>query len=65
MATRKYIDCREQPDPNSKCTIAISADTDNELIEAVVQHGIKTHGMEDTPELRNELKTLIKTGSPG
>jgi predicted small metal-binding protein len=58
--TRKYIDCRENPDPKNKCTVEISADSDEELIETVVQHGIAVHGMEDSPDLRKELKTMIK-----
>jgi predicted small metal-binding protein len=61
---RKYIDCREHPDPENKCSVAISADSDDELLEAVVQHGITAHGMEDSPDLRKELRTLVKQGSP-
>jgi predicted small metal-binding protein len=61
---RKFIDCREHPDPNSKCTVAISADSEAELLEAAVQHGVSVHGMQDSPQLRNELKTLFKEGSP-
>jgi predicted small metal-binding protein len=34
---RKYIDCREFPS-EMKCTVAISADSDEELVEAAVQH---------------------------
>lgn len=60
--SRKFIDCREHP--GSKCTVAISADTEDELLEAVVQHGITVHGMEDSPDLRKELKTFVKEGSP-
>ena len=63
--TRKYIDCREHPSPDNKCTVAISADSENELIEAAVQHGISAHGMQDSPDLRKEMKTIIKEGSPG
>jgi predicted small metal-binding protein len=61
---RKYIDCREHSDPENKCTVAISADSDDELLEAAVQHGIAAHGMQDSPDLRNELRTLVKEGSP-
>ena len=61
---RKYIDCREHSDTENKCTVAISADSDEELLETAVQHGISAHGMEDSPELRKELKTLFKEGSP-
>jgi predicted small metal-binding protein len=62
--SRKYIDCREHPDPDNKCTVAISADSENELVEAAVQHGISAHGMQDSPDLRKELKTMIKEGAP-
>ncbi|MEJ2704227.1 MAG: DUF1059 domain-containing protein [Sedimentisphaerales bacterium] len=62
--SRKYVDCREHPDPNTKCSVAISADSDEELVEAVVQHGIAAHGMKDGPDLRRELKSLVKEGSP-
>jgi predicted small metal-binding protein len=61
---RQYIDCREHASPDNTCTVAISADSENELLETAVQHGIAAHGMEDSPELRKELKTLIKQGSP-
>jgi predicted small metal-binding protein len=64
MATRKYIDCREHPDPKTKCTVAISADSEEELLKAVVQHGVAVHGMKDSPDLRKELKTLIREGEP-
>ena len=63
--SRKFIDCREHPGPGLKCTVAISADSEAELLEAAVQHGIQVHGMEDSPDLREELKTLVHDGSPG
>lgn len=61
--TRRYIDCRDYPSVN-KCTVAISADNDEELIEAAVQHGIDAHGHEDTQQFRAELRKAIKTGTP-
>lgn len=61
---RKYIDCREHPSPDNRCTVAISADSDEELLEAAVQHGVSVHGMQDGPELRKELKTIVRQGSP-
>ena len=60
---RKYIDCREHPDAG-KCTLAISADSENELIEAGVQHAVAAHGLQDSPELREGLKSMIKEGMP-
>jgi predicted small metal-binding protein len=61
---RKYIDCREHQTPENKCSVAISADTENELLDTAVQHGVAIHGMQDSPDLRNQLKALIKEGSP-
>ena len=63
MATRRFIDCRENPDPANKCTIAISADSENELLDLAVQHAVSKHGMQNSPELRSELKKMVKTGS--
>ena len=51
---RYFIDCRDYPS-DVKCTLALSADTKEELLEAVVQHGIKVHGYEDTPEFREQI----------
>jgi len=62
--TRKYIDCREHPDASSKCTIAISADNSDEVVEAAAQHATTVHGFEDGPELRKQLHTMVKDGSP-
>ena len=64
MAARKYIDCREHSESQNKCSIAISADTDEELIKVATQHAISAHGMEDGPELRDALRSMIKEGSP-
>jgi predicted small metal-binding protein len=61
--TRKYIDCREFPS-ESNCTVAISADSDHELLEASVQHAVAVHQHEDTPELRQQIKQLFKEGTP-
>ena len=59
---RKYIDCRDFP--NSNCTVALSADTEEELLNAVVEHGVKFHGYQDTPEFREDIKKHFKDGSP-
>jgi len=61
--TRKYIDCREFPS-EMNCSVAISADTDKELIEAAIQHAVKVHGAEDTPEFRKEVMGAIHEGTP-
>lgn len=61
--TRKYIDCREYPS-DMNCSVAISADTDKELLTAAVQHAVAVHQHQDTPELRAQLKQLFKEGTP-
>jgi predicted small metal-binding protein len=60
---RKYIDCRDYPS-EMNCSIALSADTADELLEAAVQHAVAVHGHEDTPQLRAMLKDLFKEGMP-
>jgi predicted small metal-binding protein len=60
---RKYIDCREFPS-ESHCSIAISADTEEELLTIAVQHAIASHGYTDGPELRDGLRKLFHDGMP-
>ncbi len=56
---RKMIDCREYPS-ESKCTLTVSADTEDELLDVVVPHAVNKHGHKDTPQLREELRSSIK-----
>jgi predicted small metal-binding protein len=60
---RKYIDCREVPSESS-CTVAIAADSEEELMEIAVQHAKTVHGHDDTPEFREHLKQAIHDGTP-
>jgi predicted small metal-binding protein len=60
---RKYVDCRQFPS-EMKCTVAISADSEKELMEIAVQHAVAVHGHKDTPEFRGQLKKVIKDGMP-
>ena len=60
---RKHIDCREYPS-EMNCTIAISADSEEELLEAAARHAVAVHGHDDTPELRSQLRGLVREGSP-
>jgi predicted small metal-binding protein len=62
--TRKYIDCRDYPSAEKQCTVALSADNEDELLEAVVQHGKQVHGYEDTPEFRSQMRREMKEGMP-
>lgn len=58
--TRMSVDCREMPS-KMNCTVAISADTKKELIDAAVQHAAAVHGHKDTPEVRAQIEKMIKT----
>jgi predicted small metal-binding protein len=60
---RKFIDCREFPS-EMNCTLALSADNEDELLEAAVQHAITVHGHEDTPDLRTMIRTAMRDGTP-
>ena len=60
---RYYIDCRDYPS-DVKCSVALSANTKEELLEAVVQHGTTVHGYEDTPEFRGQILNEFKEGTP-
>lgn len=44
--------------------MAISADKDDELVEAAAQHMTTIHHMRDTPELRKDLRSSMKNGAP-
>jgi predicted small metal-binding protein len=61
--TRKYVDCREMPSENN-CTVAIAADSDQELVDAAVQHAVAVHKHQDTPELREQIRQHLKEGTP-
>ena len=59
---RKMIDCRDFPSEN-KCTIAIAADTEEEILDVAVPHAVNKHGHKDTPELRQQIRSGIREAS--
>ena len=61
--SRYYIDCRDYPS-DKHCSVALSADSKEELLEAAIQHGTKVHGYEDTAEFREQMKASFKEGTP-
>jgi predicted small metal-binding protein len=56
---RKFIDCRAYPS-EMNCTVFMSADSEDELLEAAVRHAVSVHGHTDTPELRETLRSMFK-----
>jgi len=63
IMARKYIDCRDHPS-DVKCTVALSADSEEELMAAVVQHAKTVHKYEITPEFQDMIRKGMKAGSP-
>lgn len=61
--TRKYIDCREFPS-DTHCSVAIAADSEEELLEVAVQHAVSVHKHTDSPELRSAIRGLFHEGTP-
>jgi len=57
-AKRKSIDCRDYPSEKN-CSLKISG-TEEELVDAAVQHAVSAHGHEETPELREQIKSMLK-----
>jgi len=58
MAKRKSIDCREYPSEKG-CTLKMSG-TEQEVLDAAVQHAVSAHGHTDPTELRQQLKSMLK-----
>lgn len=56
--TRKFIDCREFPSEKN-CSVKISG-TEEEVLDLAVQHAASFHGHENSPELREEIRKLLK-----
>jgi predicted small metal-binding protein len=59
---RKYIDCREMPSENG-CDLAM-AGSDDHVLDAAVIHAVTAHGHQDTPELRDQIKGILKDEVP-
>ena len=57
-AQRKSVDCRNYPS-GKNCSLKISG-TEEEVLDAAVQHAASVHGHENTPELREQIKQMLK-----
>jgi predicted small metal-binding protein len=58
MANRKSIDCRDYPSEKN-CSLKISG-TEQEVLDAAVQHAISANGHEENSQLREQLKSMLK-----
>jgi hypothetical protein len=59
--TRKVIDCRLFPS-DTNCSLAISGRED-EVLDLAVLHATTVHGHENSPELREQIRSLLKDES--
>jgi predicted small metal-binding protein len=55
---RKSVDCREYPSEKN-CSLKISG-TEDEVLDAAVQHAVSAHGHENTAELKEQLRQSLK-----
>ena len=58
---RKSIDCRDHPSEKN-CSLKMSG-TEEEVLAAAVQHAVSAHGHANSPELRNQIKSMLKDES--
>ena len=55
---RKVLDCRLYPSEQG-CTLSIEG-TEEEVLEAGSQHAVTAHGHTNSPELREQLRSLLR-----
>jgi predicted small metal-binding protein len=59
--SRKSIDCRNYPS-DKNCSLKMSG-TEEEVLDAAVQHAVSAHGHANSPELREQIKSMLKEES--
>ena len=57
-AQRKSIDCHDHPSEKN-CSLKISG-TEEEVLDAAVKHAASAHGHKNSPELREQIKSMLK-----
>jgi transcriptional regulator of nitric oxide reductase len=59
---RKVADCREFPS-ESGCTLTIAGE-EEEVVRAASEHAVSVQGHQDTPELREQIRAILKDETP-
>lgn len=59
---RKVADCRDYPS-ESNCSLTIAGE-EEEVVRAAAEHAASVHGHENTPELRGQLRGMLKDEVP-
>lgn len=55
---RKVVDCRDVPSEKN-CSLTIAGE-EEEVVPTATTHMIEYHGHGDTPELREEVRKMMK-----
>ncbi len=55
---RMMADCRRYPS-ESNCSLVIIGEED-EVVRAAAEHAASVHGHEDTPEMREQLRSFLE-----
>ena len=58
MSNRKVADCRLHPSVNN-CSLTITG-SEEEVLKAAVEHAMSSHEHEDTSELRESIRAMLK-----
>lgn len=56
--TRRVADCRDYPS-ESNCSLTIAGE-EEEVVRAAAEHAVSVHSHEDTPELRDQVRGMLK-----
>lgn len=57
-SSRKVVDCRLYPSVNN-CTLTLSG-SEEEVLSVAVRHAVEEHEHKDTPELREQIRAILK-----
>jgi predicted small metal-binding protein len=60
--TRKMVDCRSMPSEIG-CTLTIAGEP-GEVLDAAVAHAVDKHGHQNTPELREQIRSGLVDAEP-
>lgn len=55
---RMAADCRKMPSEKN-CDVYMSG-SEEHVLKAAVEHAVGSHGHQDTPELRSQIKAMLE-----
>lgn len=60
---RKFADCSQFPSERD-CSLYISG-TEDEVLTIALRHAVEEHGHEESDELREQIRSMLKVESTG